>query len=90
MRDLELRYVAHITTLTRTVKEKYRTNADTLRDLINELDEIYLGIKQTFINAQSGALNLNAMIYYSIEGEPPFAVVDLDQPIQENAVVTFW
>ena len=88
--ELELRYVAHITTLTHSVKEKYRTNADTLRDLIDELDKTYVGMKQTFINPHSGTLQLNAMVYYSTEGETPFAVVNLDIPIQDNAIVTFW
>jgi hypothetical protein len=90
MKELEIRYVAHITTLTDSVKEWIQTDSTTLRELICELDHRYSGFKEVFINPDSGALQMNSMIYYSNEGQPPVAVVDLGHPIQDKAIVTFW
>jgi hypothetical protein len=90
MKNLELRYVAHITTLTNTVKEWHQTDSTNLRELIGELDDQYSGFEQVFINPESGNLQMNSMIYYSNQGQPPVAVVELDHPIQDKAIVTFW
>jgi len=88
--ELELRYVAHITTLTHLVEERYRSDASTLRGLIDELEERYAGFRQVFVDRETGALNLNAMIYYGDEGQAPLAVIDLDHPIKAGANLTFW
>ncbi|MBN1148205.1 MAG: MoaD/ThiS family protein [Anaerolineales bacterium] len=90
MIEIELRYVAHITTLTGLTKERCRTSARTLRALIDELETQYAGFRQVFVDRQAGGLNLNAMIYYCDAGQTPLAVIDLDRPIQDGAVVTFW
>ena len=90
MKQLELRYVAHITTLTGVLKEVYRTEAATLRGLLEELDARYGGFRETFIHPQTNQLNLNAMIYYREQGKVPSAVIDLDQPLADGGAVTFW
>ena len=90
MIELELRYVAHITTLTSLTKERYRSDAGTLRALIDELEARYAGFRQAFVDSELGSLKLNAMIYYCDVGQTPMAVVDLDHPTKDGAVVTFW
>lgn len=90
MIELELRYIAHITALTYTVKERYRTQAETLRQLIGELNHRYPGFETVFIHPDTGKLNLNAMIYYGEPGRPPAAVIDMDRPIGDQSVITFW
>lgn len=90
MIELELRYVAHITTLTNSVRERYCTGVSTLRGLIDELDIKYAGFRQVFVDQETEGLNLNAMIYYSDEGQVPKSIIDLDHPIKDRATVTFW
>lgn len=88
---LELRYVAHVVMLTHnTLKETWGTNAATMRDLINELDLCYYGFKKTFVENGSGQLRMNAMIYYNRPGDVPISVIDLDIPLSDQGVVTFW
>jgi hypothetical protein len=90
MISMELRYVAHIITLTRTVKEAYSSQAATLRELIGELDRRFHGFQGVFVDPQSGALKLNAMIYYAEPDRPPVSVIDLDRPLSDRSVITFW
>jgi len=90
MIELELRYVAHITTLTTKVKERYSTLSGTLRNLIDELEVKYCGFRQVFVDSETGRLKLNAMIYYSDAGQTPEAIIDLDHPIKDGAKVIFW
>lgn len=87
---LELRYVAHITTLTHAVRETHESQATTFRELVGELDQRFPGFQEVFIHPQTGALRLNAMIYYSEPGKPPVAVINLDRPLSDQGVVTFW
>ena len=90
MIKLELRYVAHITTLTHTVRETCDSRAATIRELIAELEHRFHGFQAVFIQPQTGKLMLNAMIYYSEPGRPPVSVIDLDHPLTDHGVVTFW
>ncbi|MGQ9456690.1 MAG: MoaD/ThiS family protein [Anaerolineae bacterium] len=90
MKEVELRYVAHITDITGVPKERYRTGAATLRDLVEELEARYGGFREAFVDPATGRLRWNAMIYYRSPGEVPVAVVDLDQPLGDGAAVTFW
>jgi hypothetical protein len=91
MLTLELRYIAHVAMLTGNVlKESWRTNATTLRDLIEELDEHYGGFKEMFIDQLNGRIRLNAMIYYNKENETPITVINIDQPLSDKGIVTFW
>ena len=90
MKEIELRYVAHITTLTSSTKERCLSDANTLRELIDELDRKFKGFREIFIHQETGGLNLNAMIYYSNEGEVPVSVINLDHPIKDKSTVTFW
>jgi hypothetical protein len=90
MKRLELRYVAHITTLTNRWMEQVQSQATSLRELVTELDDRFPGFVATFIDAQTGRLTWNTMIYYSNPGEVPISVTDLDQPICDGAVITFW
>ena len=87
---MELRYVAHITTLTHTVKEAYHTQAGSLRELIFELEGRFRGFQEVFVHPQSGALKLDAMIYYAEPDRPPAAVIDLDRQLSDHCVITFW
>ena len=66
------------------------SEAGTIRELLEELDGRYGGFCDLFINKESGRLNLNTMIYYGEEGKIPFAVIDLDQSVENGAKVMFW
>ena len=90
MKKLQLRYVAAVYPITSKLDEELDTDAGTLRDLIVELDSIYGGFSEMFINKQSGKMNLNTMIYYGEEGKVPLAVLDIDQPVSDGARITFW
>jgi len=90
MKQLELRYVAHVTTMTGILKEAYQTEATTIRDLLAELDDRYGGFRQTFVNPETGQMNLNAMIYYRGQGDIPVVVIDLDRPVADGGAITFW
>jgi molybdopterin converting factor small subunit len=90
MTELELRYVAHITTLTNKVKERYAPRSPTLRGLVDELEVKYKGFSRVFVDSETGGLKLNAMIYYSDTGQTPEAIIDLDHPIKDGAKVIFW
>lgn len=90
MKQLELRYVAHVTTLTHCLLEGYQTTASSIRELVAELDGAYPGLQEMFVNPAIGTLNLNAMIYYGAPGKVPISVIDLDHPIGDGGTVTFW
>jgi hypothetical protein len=90
MKQLELRYVAHITTITGILQENHPTNTATIRELVDELDAKYSGFRELFVSPQTGQLNLNTMIYYSDPGEVPISVIELDHPVRDGGTVTFW
>ena len=90
MKQLELRYVAHVTTITRILQEDYQTEASTIRELLDELDARYGGLRGLFVNPDTGQLNLNTMIYYSDPGEVPVSVIDLDHQVVDGGTITFW
>ena len=90
MKQLELRYVAHVTTLTNRLLESHQTTAASIRELVAELDGTYPGFWEMFVRPETGTLSLNAMIYYGAPGEIPISVIDLDQPIGDGGTVTFW
>jgi len=72
------------------MEEECESGANTIRELVEELDGRYGGFCDLFINSETGRLNLNTMIYYGEEGKVPFAVINLDQPVQDKAKVMFW
>lgn len=90
LRSLELRYVAHVTTLTNCLLESHQTTASSIRELVAELDGAHPGFREMFVNPRTETLNLNAMIYYGAPGEVPVSVIDLDHPIGDGGTVTFW
>jgi len=90
LNKVELHYVAHITALTGLVKEVLSTEAGTLRELIDELDTRYPGFRDVFVDQRTQQLKLNAMIYYGDEQQLPVTVVDLGQPVRDQATMTFW
>jgi hypothetical protein len=90
VKQLELRYVAHVTTLTNCLLENYQTTASSLRELVAELDGVYPGFREMFENPETGRLSLNAMIYYGAPGQVPISAIDLDQRIDDGGTVTFW
>jgi molybdopterin converting factor small subunit len=90
MKQLRLRYVAPVYPITGKLMEEYQTEKNTLRELIQELDEKYGGFVQMFIEPQTGRLTLNTMIYYGEEGKVPVSVLELDQEISDGARITFW
>lgn len=89
-KELELRYVAHVTTLTSTLVESHQTTASSIRELVAELDTRYDGFQSLFVDSEIESLKLNAMIYYSDPGEIPISVINLDHPIRDGGTVTFW
>jgi hypothetical protein len=90
MKQLELRYVAHVTTLTSLLLEDHQTEASSIRELVEELDAHYPGFHRLFVSPETGKLNLNTMIYYSDPGEVPISVIDINHPIRDGGTVTFW
>jgi hypothetical protein len=90
MKELNLRYAGSVVPVTGILEERYETQGTTLRDLLTELDETYGGFLEIFVNRSTGKLNFNAMIYYGGPGKVPVAVIDLDQPIEDHAKITFW
>ncbi|MBN1944727.1 MAG: MoaD/ThiS family protein [Bradymonadales bacterium] len=90
MKKLFLRYVAAAYPITNQLMEECETDATTLRELIEELDGRYGGFCEMFVDAGSGKLTLNTMIYYGEEGKVPVAVLDIDQRISDGARITFW
>ena len=90
MKSLDLRYIACVYPITGKLDEYLETNAETIRDLIKELDDIYGGFVETFINKETGKLNFNTMIYYGEREKPTKGVLDLDQKISDGAKVLFW
>jgi hypothetical protein len=90
VKQLELRYVAHVTTLTNCLLESYQTTASSLRELVAELDGAYPGFWEMFVDPETGMLNLNVMIYYCGPGQVPISVIDLDQRIGDGGTATFW
>lgn len=90
MKELHLRYAGTVLPVTEVLDEQYKTEVTTLRDLLAELDHKYGGFLEIFVNRQTGQLNLNAMIYYGEPGKVPMAVIDLDQPVEDHAKITFW
>jgi len=89
-KNLDLQYVAHITTITNKIKETYQSNANTMRELIAELDHQYKGIQQVFVNPKTGQINLNAMIYYKAPNQFPVTVINLEDKIEDRSTITFW
>lgn len=90
MKELELRYVAHVTTITNSLGESRETESATVRELLDELDEEYGGFREMFVSPDTGQLQLNALIYYSDPGQVPVSVIDLDHPVGHRGKVTFW
>ena len=90
IRRLDLRFIAHVTTITGILEESYQTGVSTIRELLNELDARYSGFRELFVNPETGQMNLNAMIYYSDAGEVPVSIIDLDHAVSDGGTVTFW
>lgn len=90
MKRLELRYVAAVYPITSTLSEQYDTSANTVRELITELNERYGGFSEMFLDLKTDGLTLNTMIYYGEEGSVPKGVLDADQEISGGATLTFW
>ncbi len=90
MKQLEVRYVAHVTTLTGCLRESYQTTASSIRELVTALDGAYPGFREMFVNPRTETLQLNAMIYCAAPGEVPASVIDLDHPVRDGGTVTFW
>jgi hypothetical protein len=91
MLTLEIRYVAHVAMLTGNIlKEAWQTDAATMQDLIAELDGHYGGFNEMFIDQATGRIRLNAMIYYNKVDEVPISVINLDHPLSDKGIVTFW
>jgi hypothetical protein len=90
MKKLELRYVAAVYPITSKLNEQFETDAGTLRELIRELDDVYGGFTEMFLDSRTGKLTLNTMIYYGAKGSVPKGVLDADQPIADQATITFW
>jgi molybdopterin converting factor small subunit len=90
MKEIELRYVAHLTALTNETKEQFNSEVDTIRELISQLNEKYPGFEEIFVQPLTGRINFNAMIYYSERGDVPVSVIDLNHPIEDRSTITFW
>ena len=90
MKQLNLRYVAAAYPITKKMSEEYTTEADTLLELIEELDGIYEGFYSMFYDSETDKLRLNTMIYYGEKEKVPVAVLNIRQDISDGANITFW
>ena len=90
MIDLYLRYAGSAIPITGILDEHFKTNIKTIRGLLSELDVKYGGFNEMFIDRQTGEMNFSVMIYYSGAGQAPIPVIDLDQPVENNSIITFW
>lgn len=89
-KTLTLRYVAHFSTISACLEEAYTTRAESVRQLIGELDRRYPGFAAALVDPASGRLRLNAAIYLNPPGQPPLSLLDLDRPLEDGAKLTFW
>ncbi len=90
MKTLDIRYVAAVYPITSRTSEMFTTDASTIRELIDDLDNRYGGFNEMFIDTSTGKLTLNTMIYYGAPGKVPVGVLNIDQPITDGAKITFW
>lgn len=90
MKNLELRYVGHISMMTGCLKEACQTETATIRELLAELTVKYAEFQRVFVNPSTSKMNFNVMIYYAGEGKAPVSVIDVDHPIENGAKITFW
>ena len=89
-KKLNLRYVAATYPITGIMDEEFRSEAATIRELLEELDAKYGGFMEMFINQTTGGLNLNTMIYYGEKEKVPVAVLNIEEPVSDGARITFW
>ena len=90
MIHLQLKYLAHISMITGVLEEHYQSGAMNFRELIEELDERHTGFRETFVDSETKQVRINAMIQYTPKGRIPSPVIDLDNPIEDGSIVTFW
>ena len=90
MKDLYLRYAGFAIPVTGILDEHFKTDIRTIRGLLGELDAKYGGFNEMFIDAKTGEMKFSVMIYYSEAGQAPIPVIDLDQPVENNSIITFW
>ena len=90
MIDLSLRYAGCAIPVTGILHEHCKTNMKTIRGLLSELNAKYGGFNEMFIDRRSGEIKFSVMIYYCRAGQAPIPVIDLDQPIENHSIITFW
>ncbi len=90
MPTLLLKYLAHIWVLTGKTEEVLESKAETILDLIIELDKIYPGIKDLFIPPEIGILNVKTNIYLSRSRKPARAVNDPKEKLMDGDIVILY
>lgn len=89
-KKIHLNYVIHISTLTCKLFEDYDTDAETIIDLLTELDMLYPGIKTIFLDEHTNNMKLNSMIFYTKPGSTPKEIINLDESLADGGRITFW
>lgn len=87
---ITLKYGGHIAMLTGKTKEPMDiAEADSITDIISNLDKKYAGFKDVFM-PKGKIFNFNTSIYVRRIGEPTVSIIDENQKVKEHDVLFFW
>jgi len=89
MPKVQVKYAAHISVVTGKFSEYIDVQGETIKDLIQQLDKKYPGLKEIFITP-TGELTVSTYIYLRRVGEPTVFITDLNTQLKDNDVVTLW
>ena len=85
-----LKYVGHIAVMTGRIRESIVLDrANTISDLISELDEKHPGFKEVFMPT-GGVFNSRTAIICRRVGQPSFGVIDENTVVEDGDILTFW
>jgi molybdopterin converting factor small subunit len=87
---VHLNYLSHIIVVTGKSRETIDTTGQTIYDLISELNEKYPGIKNIFVEPESGILNVRTMIHLERSRQPLIVVMDLSFKIEDGDIIYLW
>lgn len=90
MANLYIKYGGHISFITGKLKESVELRGKTVDALLSELDEKYPGLKEIFIDPETGILNLRTNIYLRRSGEPTIGLLDREFELSDGDTLMLW